>query len=429
MRAIICAKLRFVSAAFLLLAGLALGGSGSRPDFELTLIATALVCLLGDIWISIPTVRDRASGWFIVLVILIPILQLVPIPLNFWVTLPQGRFAQAVPYGPVSAGAWRTISISPDDTLYSALTTVPPLVEFWLVAGITRAEQVLLTKFFVVAVLCFAILGIAQASGVGIAQLYENSHQQVATGLFANRNHFADLLILGGAMLLGLEDQWLRQFDRKYARFCISLGLLLLLAGVVGSASRTGLIIFLIIGVFRFWNKFRPFQAIIVILVFFYFVFSFGYFTSYTNRFGFLGILGDRFSNFGDARWEIWWNSLSAAKAFFPFGSGEGTFARAYKVVEPISSITPVYINSSHNEYLQIIIEGGFLSVIILAVISWLLYIRFKVFGGSRFYNWILFGVIAISVHSLFDYPLRVMAISIPFFMICAFLFLPIVRR
>jgi len=121
---------------------------------------------------------------------------------------------------------------------------------------------------------------------------------------------------------------------------------------------------------------------------------------------------------------------LLLANDYLPFGAGFGSFEHVYKIYEPTSFLKPTYFNQAHNDWLQIIIEGGILVLLILlTLISWLvkqcLFIlrHWKQLSHNR--NTLIMCVIFIALAaaaSIGDYPLRVPTImAVASIIICYF--------
>jgi len=109
---------------------------------------------------------------------------------------------------------------------------------------------------------------------------------------------------------------------------------------------------------------------------------------------------------------------LRMARDFFPFGSGFGSFEFVYRIYEPENLLGPRYLNEAHDDWLQLIIEGGLAGLAIAAVFAaWLIrtfigIIRGKA-GLGRDRRLMAFGVIALLLlASLVDYPLRTPMLS-----------------
>jgi O-antigen ligase len=67
-----------------------------------------------------------------------------------------------------------------------------------------------------------------------------------------------------------------------------------------------------------------------------------------------------------DLRVQILPESLEAAKAFFPVGAGYGAFPAVFPRFESNEDLSPQYVNHTHSELTQIVIEGGVVSVLLL---------------------------------------------------------------
>ena len=44
---------------------------------------------------------------------------------------------------------------------------------------------------------------------------------------------------------------------------------------------------------------------------------------------------------------------------YFPFGSGLGTFDPAFRISEPNDMLQPLYFNHAHNDWLEVLLDGG----------------------------------------------------------------------
>lgn len=69
-----------------------------------------------------------------------------------------------------------------------------------------------------------------------------------------------------------------------------------------------------------------------------------------------------------DLRLQIWPITLDMTQHYFPAGIGFGTFDPVFRISEPDGLLSPQYINLAHNDWLQIFLEGGALSLIMLAI-------------------------------------------------------------
>ncbi|MCK7575656.1 MAG: O-antigen ligase family protein [Chromatiales bacterium] len=140
----------------------------------------------------------------------------------------------------------------------------------------------------------------------------------------------------------------------------------------------------------------------------------------------------DRFSVTGtieDARGELFAATLRLISDFFPFGSGPATFPSIFPRVQP-AEFGAWFINRAHNDYLEWILEGGVIALLIIALGA-VLYIRqcTRVYVRGEWSRMRFLqagaglGLLALMLHELVDYNLAIPANQV-FFALLAGLFL-----
>jgi hypothetical protein len=138
-----------------------------------------------------------------------------------------------------------------------------------------------------------------------------------------------------------------------------------------------------------------------------------------------------------DARIVFAQNTITAAKAFMPFGSGLGTFVPVYQMFEPPSDTLPnIYANHAHNDFLELWLETGVLGPLLLCLfLVWLgaasvrLWRRLPPQVSAFDCTLARAATIAIAlllVHAFVDYALRTEAIMAVFAVCCALLVKPL---
>jgi hypothetical protein len=187
-------------AASFIAAAMILGGGGSpNPATEFLLelvwvaIAAAWLVLPGDSGLT----RHRSAWVIAALAVLVPVLQLVPLPPALWHALPgqQDRVAALGLIG--SADRWQPLTLSPAQTLAGLISLLPPAWLFLATAGLDLRGREWVLRAVAGVALAAALLGALQVSlGAGGPRLYAATNLTL-TGFQANKNAAADVLLVG----------------------------------------------------------------------------------------------------------------------------------------------------------------------------------------------------------------------------------------
>jgi O-Antigen ligase len=422
--AIVKSLLFFWLTAFTLLIALTVGGatrqglgSDAIPEFvSLPLLAMALP----RAW---PTLRRSRSALALVIgVVALPCLQLVPLPYWLWSSLP-GR--QSIVEILATAGAplsWRPISLIPGATERALVSLLPVVAIFLSVLSLDRYERMLLLLLAVAVGVLSALIAMVQVLGGSDSGLYFFNITNVGRGVgfFANANHFAAfeyaLLPIAAAALSEIQIRSL-----AYSLAVFGLVVPALLFGLALSGSRSAIILGavsilatlpLILGpeIAR-WGHRRTLWLLAFLAL------------ALVPLMGGLGLMAI-FTRFAtqdvaeDARWIIAAETWRAILSFAPFGGGVGTFPRVYPLHESAAALIPQLVNRAHDDLLETLFEGGLASLALLLAFLWWFFVvaRRALLGnlevaGSQARA----GVIAIALllmHSLWDYPLRTIALE-----------------
>lgn len=398
----------WLAPAFVLCA-LVLGGSSSGgvwANLLLQWLAAILLLVLTASRADLPVPRALlALGGAAVC---LPILQLIPIPPSLWTQLPQrGALAE----GFELAGAalpWMPLSLDPDATLAVLGGLLVPAAGLALFAaaspqGVRRALAA------VVAVAIGSILlGIMQLlDGEGtMLQPYAITNPGKATGLFANRNHLATLLVMAipCAVLLAGRDNTLRG------------GVLaaILTGGAVLTGSKAGIGLAIVAAAVSLAAIHAPARARTPWL-------------ALAGTGALLGAAGALWlARAADTpppggpeqqRPFIIATTLDAARDHFPAGAGGGSFLRIYQHYEDPAATSPEYRNHAHNDYAEVLLEYGAPgAVLMLAAIGWWVIAAFAAWRGGPGGAAARAGVIMLGIvlaNSLVDYPLRTAALAL----------------
>lgn len=415
-------------------ASLIFGGAtqkGGVSDVVAQLAALPLLALV------LPDIGGRlaGSGWIAALlgvIVAVPLLQLVPLAPSVWSMLP-GHDAVAETYRIAELDPpWLGLSVAPWATSISLLALIPPIAIFLGVLSCRADERrrlMLLATCIGVATVLLEVMQIVQGQKSGL-RFHSVVETPTGVGLFANRNHTAAFLYSLTPLAAYVLERYLSRRSTYgvlavFALFMLfTLGLMMtgsraaLLFGLVSAALTYALILGDRLGGARAGKAAIYFVIAPTLIVT-------GLLAPY---FGLAQII-DRFAGedvAADARWTVFRISFETMQAFFPLGSGLGTFDRVYPLFEPTSMIIPAIVNHAHNDILELAMELGLVGV--LLVLCWLaatLIAALRNFSESdaalrkeRFAALIVVGLLF--AHSAIDYPLRTSALAAVFAMCCA---------
>lgn len=430
-----------------LLVALFLMGGGSRPDIESLVFLRPLALLAAAVGVL---GLDRETVWtyrlpFLVVAALALLMaaQLVPLPPSIWTHLPWRETIAQLDQALGLAGTWRPITLSPMRTANSLASLAVPFAVLVLYCQLGERHRRQVLVALVGIAVAGAVLGFFQLFGGSGSSLYfyEVTHRGDATGFFANRNHHAAFLAIAMLIAVHLAMERGRQKDGAFRLLALAAAVVLLV-GIVSNASRAGLLAGAVALVFvplvipgqeksaggaggkqRRWVTFAS-LALPAIGIFAVFALS--------QRSPALGrLLADGAAE--DLRFQILPVLLEMARAYQPWGAGFGAFEQAYRMAEPAALLVPNYFNHAHNDWLQLVIEGGLAGVLIVAATFVALALRvvalMRVAADDPRISRAWLGVATLAVlgvASLFDYPLRVPSLMAVGFIALVELFAPL---
>ena len=443
-----------VPCAVLLVACLTLGG-GTAVGFlsDVLLQLFAIPVLLACLWrLMDVTASAKHARWellFCLGVILVPLLQLVPLPPSLWTTLPNREPLVATFDLLGRELPWAPISVSPRATWLSAMSLLPPLAVFLGTLLLSYRERRLLSILVLAIGVISVFLGLSQVAQGHNSPLrfFEITNRTEAVGFFANRNHFAALLyaltLFAAVWVAEAAAPLNAQRARLDAAWMLAVAasvavLVVILAGQAMARSRTGLVltILALFGAFaiamtgrRSGSGATPAKLLAVAITL---ALMLG--VQYA-LFRIAQRLGD--DPLQDARILFARKTFEAAKAFMPFGSGMGTFAQVYALLEkPQDALLDVYANRAHNDLLELSLEAGVAGLgLITLFVVWFLARSVQVWARRD----ISLGAFDVSLaraatlvvalliaHSILDYPLRTAAIMAIMAFACGLLVEPL---
>lgn len=359
--------------------------------------------------------------WLAMAFILLPLIQLVPLPAEIWRLLPGREFDLAVREAVGAESGSFPISISPLDTAVTpfALVVLGGVAYAALISSYSsiRAFYWLLVGFAALNV----VVGVLQlASGGGSLDFYNSPHSTNLLGLFSNRNHTA--LFLAASIPIAFHLIYSGRFGPNVRLAGTGLVLIIGWAGIIGTTSRAGIALGAVatIGALllsrKEWidRKWKAAWLLIVALG----IASIGILFALSAR---TEYILSRLSDIDqDLRWEIWTRSLQLIEASWPIGAGFGTFQSYYRRFETSDDLRGQFINNAHNDVLEVLIEGGLpgaaLLLVAIALLGWGTIQVLRIEGAtirSPYIVGMIFPWLALA-HSIVDYPMRRMAIAAP---------------
>ncbi|TIL55607.1 MAG: O-antigen ligase family protein [Mesorhizobium sp.] len=387
---------------------LLIGGGTASGLYTDTLIEVAAI-------VSAALVFSQGSGqriphsvlWLLIFAVALVVLQIVPLPAAIFSGLrPKLLLADS---GLVGETRFRFVSVGVGRTIECLLYLVA-LAAFFLSVLRLRAEQVqALLPFFFVGVICNGLAGAIQYSLSNDVAIEGLLPFTINAGLFANENHFAALLFVS------------IPFVAYYGLFrghllSGSLGLATLLLLLLAAGSRAGVLIGLAITVLSivFLSARSRVSGLSILAVFIGLsAYTIGAWTK---------IEADAIDpDFG--RGEFARTTIEGIKENWATGVGFGNFQKAYQIYEKEGMIYSKYVNHAHNEYLEIVFEGGFAAIILMGFYLILLFQALTKGRRAPLQKAALLSVSFLLIHSLVDYPLRTEALAMTFAFMNAIIF------
>lgn len=387
---------------------LLIGGGTASGLYTDTLIEVAAI-------VSAAAVFSQASGqriphsvlWLLIFAVALVVLQIVPLPAAIFSGLrPELLLADS---GLVGETRFRFVSVGVGRTIECLLYLVA-LAAFFLSVLRLRTEQIpALLPFFFMGVVCNGLAGAIQYSlsdDVAIEGLLPFT---IYAGLFANENHFAALLFVSIPFVV-----YYGLFRGHLLSGSLGLATLLLLLLAVGS--RAGVLIGLattVLSIVFLSTRSRASGIGIVAVFIALSVFTIGAWTK---------IDADAIDPaFG--RGEFARTTVEGIQDNFATGVGFGNFQKAYQIYEKEEMIFKKYVNHAHNDYLELIFEGGIPAIILIVLYFVMLFMALTRVRRDPLQKAAFLSVSFLLIHSLVDYPLRTEALAMTFAFMNAIIF------
>ena len=378
-----------VSALVLLIVAAPLMRGGNRQVAMIVLEGVALAFLVA---------ASARAGWtgagrrlpaaMFAILILSPVwlaaIYLLPLPAGLWdATRGRGIYPALLSGAGIPQPSWLPLSLVPDATRASLFAGIPVLAG--LLAGFWASLRQLKVILWAVAgmALLEVVFALLQAAGGGGSTLYFGGTSGNPMGTFANANHFANYLAMGLVAYIwlgwtsltstrGSRHRYATLDPRRVAAW--AAGALFLLVGILMSHSRGGALSGLTSSLAAFVvavsagsrERRLPWRTIFLVaaaavllaagLVGFQFVVSRFNAHQFVSDAGFRALLSE--------------TTLKGAAQFAPWGAGWGTYGEVYPRFQP--PIINGVADYAHDDYAQMLFEGGIFAVLLMAAFAYL---------------------------------------------------------
>ncbi|MDM7853220.1 O-antigen ligase family protein [Pseudochrobactrum kiredjianiae] len=393
-----------------LIACLLLGGGTARSlAIDTALQIFVIICsTYAIVRIKESSSLSKEGVTLFIAVVILGIFQLLPLPISFLSAFRPDVFIPYVP-GLNLPSTTATVSLSASRTLQSIVFVLVPIYYFIALSKLSQSDLIGLIPYYMIGIICNLIAAIIQYSMTTGAQLNDLLGYQVMVGMFANVNHFSTIMFSSIPLVIYL-------IIFMGSRALAVLILLLILIVLLTAGSRAGILIGLAITAASFtmliWRN-RVNNLLIIPLMLGAMLYLYGTIAHVGAQ--------DIDSEYG--RRYFAYTTLDGISENWVLGIGFGAFDIIFPHYETLDSLNAYFVNHAHNDYLEIVFEGGIIALLFLSA-----YILIFVRQAYRIINLPLqllamLSIITILVHSTVDYPLRTMAVAMIFAFLNALLF------
>ncbi len=416
--------------AGLIAASVTLGGAifeSPMTDLILQPLACMVLC-----WCIVSRSQSELSApgvWlvgFLVFLLANILLQLAPLPMPIWSSLPgRAEHAEALRLVGVN-GTALPLSLAPQETLEALFWMLPPVAVFALTLHLDFKSAAVSARWTVPAIAAAsAALGLAQVVAAGEVSLYfhEGPAKGHAAGFFEVVNYQPILLLIAIPFVAVLFARLGARFEAGDAflgqAFFLATLLFVLVVGVAAAGSLAGYV--LVVPVIlaslpiALQKGMRPavFVGILIVVV------GVAAVAIYAAGSPLLaGVGSTSFGSGSTSRIGSWVRTVAMAADHFPVGVGLGAFRDAYGAYEDGAAVTNSFVAHAHNDYLEIVAELGLPGLLLIAgLVGWWAVMTFVIWRlptqqGLRTKKAASIAVAVVVLHSLIDSPARTEAIA-----------------
>ena len=348
-------------------------------------------------------------------------------PPSLWGAMPGREIITEIDKAAELEAIWRPVTMVPSGAWNALYSLFVPLAVLLLGVQLNREDRFRLLIVLVALGLLSGLWGLMQVIGdpQGPLYLYNVTNNGSAVGLFANRNHQANLLAILFPMLAVYACAGVRTEEQAKIKGYIALAAgVVLVPLLLVTGSRAGLVVG-ILGLLCVAVLYRRPSAVtpkkrkgnkldLRWMLGGFAVLCLGALTVIMSRAEALQRLSAP-DQTEDLRFQMWGPIADMAWKYFPIGSGIGSFVEVYQIDEPYELLSPEYVNHAHNDWLELYMTAGLPGLLLLAVVIFAFSrVAFSAFRTpmteTRDIPFIRLGAVTVmilAICSIGDYPLR----------------------
>ncbi|PCH49496.1 MAG: hypothetical protein COC17_08425, partial [Hyphomicrobiales bacterium] len=285
---------------------------------------------------------SKAAIYFLILLLALFILQFLPISREIIIHNSQIIIESTL------------FSFAPQKSLEAVLYAVSILGFSLYLSRFKDEELSRLIRFFMIGLAVNLILGAFQLSFSGKTEIEGFLPYTIRSATFANENHFSTL---GFATLPLFAYHYLVRVKAPTIFIGISAIISFVLFAV---GSRAGMAMTLAVSATcLFWfmlDKMNTKLKVIILISLLIIILTLAYFVIGIPDFD------------GIKRFDFIRNTFAAFKDNYLFGTGLGSFIEIYPSYEPLFETHQYYINHTHNDYVELLLETGLLGAFLFLI-------------------------------------------------------------
>ena len=186
---------------------------------------------------------------------------------------------------------------------------------------------------------------------------YPSAHLGYPIGLFVNRNHSAVFMLLSLPIIAALTARQMQTANSKLPYLMGSLALIAIIAIVIIATTSRMALALLPIALMGSLALLFFRQSLVRVAV--PSTLALGVVAAFISWVGGFNRNLSRFSSMHDGRFDYWDDVSWALHHYGLAGTGFGTFIPVYQTAESLSSVGPAILNHAHNDFIEIVLEGG----------------------------------------------------------------------